>query len=161
MYDNIEKDYLTNDVTEEEDKRMEYPLDESEFDKGIYENDEDLEKNMTQEEPYVPPQDEPIRHYTQPHLTIISDNASDISRAIRDLADFRWFGCNAHQLNLIAQAAFKKVPVAARLVRRAKKVVEFIRKSSNASNLLGDYNELLNETHPNYTRKMLRGGGPF
>ena len=77
---------------------------------------------------------------------MVSDNASDISRALRDLAGFQWFGCSAHHLNLIAQAAFNKVPVTARLVKRTKKIVEYVRKSTTASNKLGEYNELLNET---------------
>ena len=137
---------MTKELTEEEDKSLEEPIDEKEFNTEFFESSEDLQANMTQEQPDVPPQNDPIREYSQPHLTIVSDNAGDISRAIRDLADFRWFGCNAHHLNLIAQVAFKKVPVAARLVKRAKKLVEFIRKSTTASNLLGEYNELLNET---------------
>ena len=66
--------------------------------------------------------------YNQPQLTMLSDNAADISKALRVLGKFRWFGCAAHCLNLTAQAAFKKVPVAAKLVKRMKKTSQICKK---------------------------------
>ena len=56
-------------------------------------------------------------------LTFISDNASDIAKAIKKLGKYRWFGCAGHHLNLIAQAGFKQVQAAATLVKNAKKLL--------------------------------------
>ena len=40
------------------------------------------------------------------NLTFTSDNASDITKALRSLGEFTWFGCCGHHFNLIAQAVF-------------------------------------------------------
>ena len=41
--------------------------------------------------------------------TFISDNASDISKALRVNGQFQWLGCGGHHLNLSVREAFKKV----------------------------------------------------
>ena len=76
-------------------------------------------------------------------ITFTSDNASDISKALKTLGQYRWFGCAGHHLNLIAQAGFKQVQSAATLVKKCKKIVEHIKSSTPASYLLIKYQELL------------------
>ena len=39
---------------------------------------------------------------------ITTDTAADIKKCLTILGGFRWLGCAAHHLNLIAQLAFKK-----------------------------------------------------
>ena len=41
------------------------------------------------------------------NVTFITDNASDIGKAIKTIGGFPWFGCAGHHLNLVAQAGFK------------------------------------------------------
>ena len=41
-------------------------------------------------------------------LTFTTDNASDITRAVKTLGNFNWFGCAGHHMNLVAQSGFKK-----------------------------------------------------
>ena len=60
------------------------------------------------------------------NICFTSDNASDISKALREYGNFMWFGCAGHHLNLVAQAGFKNVEVAASLVRMCKKCIEYI-----------------------------------
>ena len=84
--------------------------------------------------------------YSQPQLSFVSDNGTDFHKALNKLGGFRWFGCAAHNLNLVAQAAFKKVLSAAKLVKRVKKLVEHVRRSSTTSYLLEEYQKLLDET---------------
>ena len=76
-------------------------------------------------------------------ITFTSDNASDISKALKKLGKYKWFGCAGHHLNLIAQAGFKQVQSAASLVKKCKKIVEHIKSSTPASYLLVKYQELL------------------
>ena len=54
-------------------------------------------------------------------ITFTSDNASDISKALKTLGQYKWFGCAGHHLNLIAQAGFKQVQSAASLVKKMQK----------------------------------------
>ena len=77
-----------------------------------------------------------------PNVTITSDNASDITKAIR-IGQFIWFGCAGHHLNLIAQAGFKQVMPAASLVKKCKKIVEHIKSSTPSSYLLVSLQEEL------------------
>ena len=41
-------------------------------------------------------------------VTVVSDNASDIRRAMRDLGGFQWLGCSGHNLNLVIKEGLKK-----------------------------------------------------
>ena len=66
-------------------------------------------------------------------LTFTSDNAGDISKALKKLGKYRWFGCAGHHLNLIAQAGFKQVQSAASLVKK------------NAKKLLSTSNQVLQQ----------------
>ena len=65
----------------------------------------------------------------------MSDNASDIAKALRGLGEYPWIGCAAHTINLVVQAGLKE-PVLAKLVGRLKEIVTFVKKSNNASNQL-------------------------
>ena len=42
------------------------------------------------------------------NLTFLSDNASDIHKALEKLGKYQWLGCAGHHTNLIAQVGFKK-----------------------------------------------------
>ena len=77
------------------------------------------------------------------NICFTSDNASDISKALREYGNFMWFGCAGHHLNLVAQAGFKNVEAAASLVRMCKKCIEYIKSSIPASYMLKDYQQLL------------------
>ena len=72
-------------------------------------------------------------------VTFITDNASDIGKAIKTIGGYPWFGCAGHHLNLVAQAGFKQVEAAAKLVKKCKRIVEYIRSSGPASYMLIDF----------------------
>merc|ERR1712121_510372 len=78
-----------------------------------------------------------------PNVTFVTDNASDIGKAIKKIGGFPWFGCAGHHLNLVAQEAFKKVNAASKLVRKCKRIVEFIKSSSPATYMLMKFQEEL------------------
>merc|ERR1712055_151868 len=72
-----------------------------------------------------------------PHgLCLTSDNASDISKALKKIGKFRWFGCAGHNMNLVIQKGFKKVEDAGKLVRKCKKLIEHVNHSLPAAYLL-------------------------
>ena len=58
------------------------------------------------------------------------------------MGNYNWLGCAGHHTNLIAQAGFKNVAAAARLVRKCKKIVEHIKHSSRATYLLIEYENI-------------------
>ena len=82
---------------------------------------------------------ESIYQSTSHNVTFITDNASDIGKAITKIGGYPWFGCAGHHLNLIAQAGFKQVEPAATLVKKCKRIVEHIRSSGPAAYLLIKY----------------------
>lgn len=63
---------------------------------------------------------------------IVSDNAPNIVAAIRQ-GEWRGIGCFAHSLNLIVQTATAEI---ADTINKAKKIVEYFHKSSQASSKL-------------------------
>ena len=69
----------------------------------------------------------------------VSDNASDITKALSDLGGFPWIVCMAHTINLIVQAGLKE-PTVTRLISHLKGIVTFCRQSTNAANQLKKYN---------------------
>ena len=87
----------------------------------------------------------PTSRPSTPHkqLHFVSDNASDITKALSRIGGYQHFGCAGHHLNLVAQAGFKLVQAAANLVKRCKKVVEHIKSSGPATYLLVQYQKEL------------------
>ena len=77
------------------------------------------------------------------NVTFTTVNGSDITKAIKKIGKYSWFGCAGHHLNLIAQAGFKQVSTAASLVKKCKQIVEHIRSSLLASYLLISYQQEL------------------
>ena len=65
---------------------------------------------------------ESIYQSTSHNVTFITDNASDIGKAITKIGGYPWFGCAGHHLNLIAHAGFKQVAPAATLLKNASKL---------------------------------------
>ena len=63
------------------------------------------------------------------NLTFVSDNAADISKALRVTGQFNWMGCAGHHTNLVVKEAFKKVSPAASLLKKCKNVVQAINQS--------------------------------
>lgn len=63
-------------------------------------------------------------------LIIISDNASNIKKAIRDDLKLKHLGCFAHNLNLICQNAIKPVAV---IIDKVKSIVGFFKRSTTAT----------------------------
>ena len=62
-------------------------------------------------------------------ITMVSDNAADISKALRVLGKYQWFGCAGHHLNLVVKQGFKKVFAAAKLLNKCKVIVKQINMS--------------------------------
>ena len=62
-------------------------------------------------------------------VTYVSDNASDVRRALRDLGGFEWFGCVGHLLNLVVKEGFKKHLPAALLLKKCKSIIQLSHKS--------------------------------
>ena len=63
-------------------------------------------------------------------LTFISDNASDISKALKVIGKYKWFGCAGHHLNLVVKEGIKKVIGAARLLKKCKLIVQAVNNST-------------------------------
>ena len=74
------------------------------------------------------------------NIVFVSDNASDIAKALSELGEFPWIGCMAHTINLIVQAGLKE-PNVAKLISHLKSIVTFFRQSNNAANQLRKYNK--------------------
>ena len=70
-----------------------------------------------------------IHPETEHTYTFISDNASDISKALRVYGQFQWFGCAGHHLNLIVRDGFKKNQPAAKLLKKCKLIVTAVNHS--------------------------------
>ena len=62
-------------------------------------------------------------------VTVVSDNASDIRRAMRDLGGFQWLGCSGHNLNLVIKEGLKKNLPAAQLLKKCKSIIQLSHKS--------------------------------
>ena len=77
---------------------------------------------------------------SEKHITFVSDNASDIKHALKDLGNFDWLGCTAHNLNLVVKEA-TKVSEAHNLVVRCKNIVTHIKQSNKAMYFLRQYME--------------------
>ena len=81
----------------------------------------------------------PSRPTTPHNVVFVSDNASDITKALSRIGGYQRFGCAGHHLNLVGQAGFKQVQAAASLVKRCKQIVEHIKSSGPANYLLIEY----------------------
>lgn len=73
---------------------------------------------------------------------IVTDNAANIVLAVEKMGRFH-VGCFAHILNLAAQAALK-VPAAARLLGRVRRITGFFHRSTTACHKLKEKQKLLN-----------------
>ena len=58
--------------------------------------------------------------------TFIRDNASDISKALREQVEFQWFGCAGHNMKLTVRSAFNKNRPTARLLTKCKNIVKAV-----------------------------------
>ena len=68
------------------------------------------------------PQAESSRSHVQNmDITFVSDNASDISKALKYHGNYKWFGCAGHHLNLVVRNGFKKNLSAALLLKKMLK----------------------------------------
>ena len=65
-------------------------------------------------------------------FTITTDNAANIKKAIMDMKNVRWQGCNAHTLQLIVGKAL--VPVKP-LIVRVKRLIEFFMRPKQSERL--------------------------
>ena len=100
-------------------------------------------------------------HNITHNITFTSDNAGDISKALKTLGKYKWFGCAGHHLNLIAQAGFKECQSAAALVNKCQKIVEHIKLSTPAHYLLIKYQEVLELHCTGFCKKTILDGGPY
>lgn len=73
-------------------------------------------------------------------LIVITDNAANIKRAIKDELQFNHFGCYAHTVNFIAQVAFKQI---SGISEKIKSIVGFFMRSNSAMNKLLDQQKQL------------------
>ena len=71
-------------------------------------------------------------------IVFVSDNASDISHALRDLGCYTWLGCMAHNINLIVQVGLKEECIS-KIIGKIKNIVKYIRQIINARNSLRAY----------------------
>lgn len=62
-------------------------------------------------------------------LIVVSDNASNIKKAVKDILQLRHFGCYAHSINLIAHDSLVH---AIEILDKIKKIVGYFRRSSFA-----------------------------
>ena len=74
------------------------------------------------------------------NLVFVSDNASDISKALRRLGKYPWLGCMAHNIHLIVQAGFQNLRTED-LVKVVKGGTTYLRKSSRAAYMFHDFNK--------------------
>ena len=58
--------------------------------------------------------------------TFIRDNASDISKALREQVEFQWFGCAGHNMKLTVRSAFNKNRPTSRLLSKCKNIVKAV-----------------------------------
>ena len=72
---------------------------------------------------------------SQKNLTFVSDNASDIKHALKDLSGYCWLGCASHNLNLICQE-ITKINEVSTLINKCKNLVSHIKHSHNLMNIL-------------------------
>ena len=61
--------------------------------------------------------------------TFIRDNASDISKALREQVEFQWFGCAGHNMKLTVRSAFNKNRPTSRLLSKCKNIVKAVNHS--------------------------------
>ena len=80
-------------------------------------------------------------HLENKHITFVSDNASDIKHALKDLGMYQWLGCGGHNLNLIALEG-TKVPQVQTIIAQCKNIVNFLKKSTVAMYQLQKFQEL-------------------
>ena len=64
------------------------------------------------------------------NMTFVSDNASDIRKALSVKGQFNSLGCAGHHINLVVKEAFKKVSPAAEILKKCKVVVKTINHST-------------------------------
>ena len=64
----------------------------------------------------------------QKKLTYVTDNAADISKALRD--KYQREGCPAHHINLVVKHGFKNVRSASKILKKCKCIVKAIYHSS-------------------------------
>ncbi|XP_049823404.1 E3 SUMO-protein ligase ZBED1 [Aethina tumida] len=80
-------------------------------------------------------------HLNNKILIIISDNAPNIKRAIKEELQLKHFGCHAHTLNLIAQNSLK---CASKVLEKIKGIVAFFKRSSSATTIFFKQQKQLN-----------------
>lgn len=82
-------------------------------------------------------------------LLMTTDNASNITGAIKILK-WKHYGCYAHKINLLLQAAFSPVED---ILKKVKSIVTFFKRSNNATQLLLKYQKQTGVTQP---KKLLQ-----
>lgn len=76
-------------------------------------------------------------------LLIVSDNASNIKKAISVCLKWKHFGCFAHTLNLIVRDALS-IPSVEELINKVRTIVGHFRRSYVSSQKLADYQRQIN-----------------
>lgn len=76
-------------------------------------------------------------------LMVISDNAANIRKAIKDDLKLKHFGCYAHTINLVAQDALKGQNLSD-LIGKAKTIVAFFKRSTSAMAKLNEQQKRIN-----------------
>ena len=103
---------------------------------GDEENQTQMFKSQTQidDSQTVPPSSRSGVHNvihtgTEHTNTFIRDNASDISKALREQVEFQWFGCAGHNMKLTVRNGFNKNRPTARLLTKCKNIVKAVNHS--------------------------------
>ena len=134
-YNNVNENDIydeSNEVEAEDD--VDYLLLENFY--GDEENQTQMFKSQTQidDSQTVPPSSRSGVHNvihtgTEHTNTFVRDNASDISKALREQVEFQWFGCAGHNMKLTVRSAFNKNRPTSRLLSKCKNIVKAVNHS--------------------------------
>ena len=113
--------------------RTQFDFDETQIEPSTLSPEQIIQLRRTHPEMF--PEDSEIPIVPQ-GVCFTTDNANDITKALKKLGKFRWFGCAGHNMNLVIQAGFKKVEDAGKLVKKCKRVIEHVNHSIPAGYLL-------------------------
>ena len=108
------------------DEGIDYMRDDNEDEtEQEYESQTEFSQTQLSDEDETQISQEDVESCSNIHKTVVftSDNAADITKALRDEGNYIWIGCAAHHINLIIKEGFKKVAAAAQLLKNCKAIV--------------------------------------
>ena len=115
-------DYMRDDNEDETEQEYES---QTEFSHTHLSDEDETQISQLSDEDETQISQEDVESCSNIHKTVVftSDNAADITKALRDEGNYIWIGCAAHHINLIIKEGFKKVAAAAQLLKNCKAIV--------------------------------------